>query len=207
MRGQQRLGDIQPRELREEFRRRVAHRRVSRDPQLFFTVADLRRGTAAIAGEREVVDQRSIGRVDRDVVADGHRAINAAGFLGIRERELLDARLEDGHEAGLEARRIDAVEDFCVRELGLEDLFDQVFVRGSEIRFVIDAGARFLVRVVAGFGRHHHADLGRRRHDQRPGQVAFRPHRHFRAAAEHQQAGGESKRCIYAVHAVTGVNY
>jgi len=193
VRGQQRFGDLQPRELREEFCRRVAHRRVRRDPQLFLAVADFRRGATAVAGQREIVDQRTIGRVDGDVVADGHRAVHAAGFLGIRERELLDARFEDRHDPGLEARRVDALEDLRVGEFGLEDLFDQVLVRRAELRFVVDAGARLLVRVVAGLGRDHHAHLGRRRHDQRLGEITLGSNRHFRAATHHQQAGDEER--------------
>ena len=110
LRSQQRLGHVQPLELRQEFRRRVAHRRIGGDPQLFFAVADLGRGSAAVSGERERVDQLAVGRVDEDLVADGDRAIHAAGFPRAGERELLDARLEDGHEAGLEPRGVDAVE-------------------------------------------------------------------------------------------------
>ena len=64
LRGQQRLGHIEPRELREEFRRGVAHRRVRRDPQLFLAVADLGRRSAAVAGERQRVDQLAVRRVD-----------------------------------------------------------------------------------------------------------------------------------------------
>ena len=66
----------------------------------------------------------------------------------------------------------------------LEDFLDEVLVRGAELRFVIDARARFLVHVVAGFGGDHHADLGGRLHDERLGQIAFGAHGDRRAAAE-----------------------
>ncbi len=201
MRCQQRLGNLEAWELREEFRGRIAHGRIGRDPQLFLAVADLRRRPAAVAGQRERIDDLAVGRVDRDVVANGHGAVHAAGFLRVGERELLDARLEDGEQAGLEARGIDALEHLRLAEFRLEDLLDQVLVRGSELRLVVDAGARFLVRVVAGFRRHHHADLGRRLHDERLGQVAFRAHRHFRAAAQHQHTGGQAERNVCAIHA------
>ena len=38
-----------------------------------------------------------LGAKDDDLVADGDRAVHAAGFPRARERELLDARLENGH--------------------------------------------------------------------------------------------------------------
>ena len=105
LRGQQRLRQLQPLELREEFRRRIAHGRVSGNSQLFFAVADLGCRTAAVTRERERIDQLAVRRVDEDLVADGHRAIDAAGFLRARERELLDARLEDGHAGRARAAR------------------------------------------------------------------------------------------------------
>ena len=86
--------------------------------------------------------------------------------------------------------------NFASRELGLEDFLDDVPVRGAKLRLVVHAGARFLVHVVGGFVGDHHADLGGRGHDQRPGQVAFGPHRHRRAAAEQQRDGREWKRRV-----------
>jgi len=166
VRGEQRLRHVERRELREEFRGRVAHRRVACDRELVLAIADLRRRSAAITGERQRVDLRAVRRVDADLVADGHGAIHAAGLLRVRERELLDARLEDREDARLEARGIDAVEHLHVREFVAEDLLDEVLVARAQLRFVVDARALFLVRVVGGLGRDDHGDLGRRRHHE-----------------------------------------
>ena len=86
------------------------------------------------------------------------------------------------------------VEHLRVGELGLEDLLDDVFVRGAELRLVVDAGARFLVDVVAGFGGDDHGDLRGRRHDERLGQVAFGAHGDGRATAEHHDSGANGMR-------------
>ena len=97
-------------------------------------------------------------------------------------------------QAGLEPRGVDAVEHLRVGEFRLEDLLDDVLVRRAELRLVVDAGARFLVHVVAGFGGHDHADLGGRRHDRaawavRP-RAAPRPPRSHRASAPAPRSEG-----------------
>jgi len=179
--------------LREELRGRIAHRRVGRDRQLLGAVAELGCRPAAVTRERERIDRFAVGRVDRDLVADGHGAVRAAGFLGAGERKLFDARFKDCQQPRLETCRVDGLEDLRVRELRLEDLLDQVLVRGAELRLVVDAGARFLVRVVGRFLRDHDADLGGGLHHQRLGQVALGQHRHLGAAAEHRAQGRESE--------------
>ena len=54
-------------------------------------------------------------------------------------------------QVGLEPRGIDGVEELRFGEFGAEDFLNDVFVRGPELRFVVDAGARLLVHVVARF--------------------------------------------------------
>jgi len=54
---------------------------------------------------------------------------------------LLDARLENREQSRLEARGVDGVEELRVGEFRPEDFLDDVFVRRTELRFVVDAGA------------------------------------------------------------------
>src|SRR5207342_1735182 len=102
--------------------------------ELFFAIADLRRRTTAVTGKRERIDQLTVRRIDENLVANGHRAIDAAGFLRTRERELFDAQFENGHETRLEPRGIDGVEHLRFGEFRPEDFLDQVLVRGAEVR-------------------------------------------------------------------------
>ena len=188
LRSQQRLRHVQRRELREEFRRRIAHGRIGGDPQLFFAVADLRRGTAAVTRERQRVDQLAIRRVDQDLVADGDRASTRRRFPSSwRTRTARCAARRSPCRPGSRRAASTVSKIFASVNSALKISSIDVPVRGTELRFVVDAGARFLVHVVAGFVGDHHADLGGRRHDERLGQIAFGPHGDRRAAAEHQR--------------------
>ena len=86
-----------------------------------------------------------------------------------------------------------AVEHLRVGERRLEDLLDDVFVRRAELRLIVDARARFLVNVVAGFSGDDHTDLGGRGHDERLGKFALGSHRDRRAATEHPATAPRSE--------------